>query len=373
MSLSPTLQAIIDGNVGPFIIGGFLNGSSSSIPLFPPKGANVTNPSPLPPDRTPPVFLCGITVTQVYTYFTTVPNDKPIFRWSVIVLLIIDIFHTVISCHTVYDWTVANYGNISHIARSPWTFTIEPAITGIVTSWVQLFYAVRVYLINGRHWALPSLICALSFIQLGFACGATGMIVHLSSEFSRFQSWTYGVSIWLGAAALGDVLITSSMFWALREARSQNGSEFQRTSSLIDTIIRNTIETNGLTTLFAIIDAILFGASSQAWHVIPNLCLVKLYYNSLLVSLNSRPKLAAKLIQNNIAHAGSLPEIRRLSVGSPIARPETFHARSNPAVIHVDVKVHERVDRENDGFHSGNLDLEMNKLRKQTPGIDGGW
>lgn len=58
-------------------------------------------------------------------------------------------------------------------------------------------------------------------------------------------------------------------------------------------ILRNTIETNGLTLCIAILDALLFALFPQAsWHVIPNLALVKLYFNSVLVSLNSRRRVA---------------------------------------------------------------------------------
>ncbi len=58
-------------------------------------------------------------------------------------------------------------------------------------------------------------------------------------------------------------------------------------------ILTHTIETNGLTFAVALVDAILFAAYPNAsWHVIPNLCLVKLYFNSMLVSLNSRRRVA---------------------------------------------------------------------------------
>ena len=47
------------------------------------------------------------------------------------------------------------------------------------------------------------------------------------------------------------------------------------------------------TFVVALVDAILFAAYPKAsWHVIPNLCLVKLYFNSMLVSLNSRRRVA---------------------------------------------------------------------------------
>ncbi|GAA5992149.1 hypothetical protein JCM11641_003255, partial [Rhodosporidiobolus odoratus] len=74
--------------------------------------------------------------------------------------------------------------------------------------------------------------------------------------------------------------------WYLRQA---SNNDHQRSRSIVQRIIRITIETNGLTCLFAIADAILFVAlPADSWHVVPNLSLVKLYFNGCLVSLNAR-------------------------------------------------------------------------------------
>jgi len=54
--------------------------------------------------------------------------------------------------------------------------------------------------------------------------------------------------------------------------------------SVLNKIIQLTVETNGLTAAVAVIDAVLFATLTTSWHVLPNLCLIKLYFNSLLVS-----------------------------------------------------------------------------------------
>lgn len=60
-----------------------------------------------------------------------------------------------------------------------------------------------------------------------------------------------------------------------------------RRHSVLNKIIQLTIETNGLTAVVAVIDAVLFATLTTSMHVIPNLCLIKLYFNSLLVSRKS--------------------------------------------------------------------------------------
>ncbi|GAA5912663.1 hypothetical protein JCM6882_004706 [Rhodosporidiobolus microsporus] len=233
------------------------------------------------------VFLAGVTCVQALEYYEQFwRKDR---RWivaTVSFLLGVDLFHTAITCYTIYLWTVTNYGNLLKLVHSPWSFTWDPFLTGLVALVVQLFYAYRVFVVSQRKWFLPAAIGVLSFLQFAFATGSTWKIYLLDSEFARFGEFRYGVAIWLLSAAVADILITGSLIYYLRKA---SGGDHQRSSSIVRRICTVSIETNGLTCLFAIADAILFVAMpADSWHVIPNLSLVKLYYNGLLASLNCR-------------------------------------------------------------------------------------
>lgn len=202
-------------------------------------------------------------------------------------------------------------------------FTIEPAMTGLPLSppperlkphrradlpfaagvasiCSQSFYAWRVYVVSKRPPWIPCVTMFLSLVALGFSVGATGQIYHLDSQFALFSTWRYGVSTCellrprsggvadlrsagLASAAAADVLITGALVYYLHKS----GSTFVITSSIVDKIISNVISTNGLTACVALGDTILFAALDTSEHVIPQLCLVKLYFNSLLVSRES--------------------------------------------------------------------------------------
>lgn len=69
-------------------------------------------------------------------------------------------------------------------------------MVGIVAFVCQSFYAYRVWVIGKRSLAIPVLVVLLSFVSLGFAIGAT-VTVFTKREFSKFQSYTYGISSWL--------------------------------------------------------------------------------------------------------------------------------------------------------------------------------
>jgi len=245
-------------------------------------------------------FLFGVTMAQVYTYFVNFKTDRPIYRYSVIALFILDVLHTAFSQFTLWEWFVAHYGDPGSVIKSPWSFAMSPVMCGLAAFVVQIFYAHRVYLLSNQRIVIPSLIAFGALFQLVWAAGATAK-VFIIQYFAGFQVWTYGVACWLGGAAATDLLITSSLVWIL--LNSKRG--IRKTNNIIDRLISLTIETNGLTFTVAVLDLILFSVFKDAAHVGPHLCLVKLYINSFLVTLNSREKLAEEFGGSRTIHTSA--------------------------------------------------------------------
>ncbi|GAA5930028.1 DUF6534 domain-containing protein [Sporobolomyces koalae] len=231
-------------------------------------------------------FLLGVTSVQAYTYFTLFPNDRRLYWWLVVFMCVLDWSHSMISLYTVYDWTVTHYGDVAHLATSPWSFAVDPAMTGIAACVCQFFYAYRVYVVGKRRMLVPIIICTLALVSLGFSVGATAQIFILQ-YFSRFQEYTYGVAAWLSLAALADVIITVSLVYYLNKSKTG----LLQTNSILNRLIELCISTNSLTAAVAVIDAVLFSTLTTSWHVAVNLTLIRLYFNSLLVSLNARADL----------------------------------------------------------------------------------
>lgn len=165
----------------------------------------------------------------------------------------------------------------------------------------------------------------------------------------KFVTFTFGVITWLTTAACADLLITigrgyspiearvtrltRSTFAVIYYLRKNRISEYDETNScvsssaarpahrryrVIDSLLRNLVQTNGITTIVAIINACVFASLPfEGWHAIPTLVLLKFYFNSLLVSRSS---------------SSSPPNLRsltnsELSVGKHVGdeRAEAFH------------------------------------------------
>ncbi|GAA5967485.1 hypothetical protein JCM3765_004684 [Sporobolomyces pararoseus] len=269
-------------------------------------------------------LLTGITASQSFQYYQNFPNDRRLYKWLVFGLFLLDMSHTAVSINTLWDWFVENYGNVAHLAVSPWSFAIDPAMVGVVAFTCQAFYAYRVYIVGKRKWLLPLFIGLLSTVSLAFAIASTVQIFHLE-QFARFKEFTYGVAIWLGVSAAADILITASLVFYLRGSKTGlNG-----TNSILNRIIELTIGTNGLTCTVAILDVVLFAALPDSTaHAAPNLCLPKLYFNSLLVSLNARIALERRLIQSHSGNGGESHGLAELSIAGQPFQPRGGKSKS---------------------------------------------
>ncbi|KAK7049825.1 hypothetical protein VNI00_005255 [Paramarasmius palmivorus] len=175
----------------------------------------------------------------------------------------------------------------------------QPAsLRATVSVMAQLFYANRIMTfsthIMGR--LVAGVITIIAIIQCCAAIDAGVQALRIG-RLSQLPSRLYVVtSIWLSGAATCDILISGSMTWFL----AHSGAVFKETKDVFARIIRLTIETGLITALFAVLDIILFlGYPHNNYHVVPTLCLGKIYSNALLVVLNNRARIADARAQNH--------------------------------------------------------------------------
>ncbi|KAG0141103.1 hypothetical protein CROQUDRAFT_308196 [Cronartium quercuum f. sp. fusiforme G11] len=227
---------------------------------------------------------------QCYTYFVTFQEDRRIFKYAVLFLLMLNIVHTALCQLTVWHLAVRHLLHESEWRQPRWLFAFYPPLCGIASCLVQIFYAHRIYLFSQRNLVISGLVTFGSLFQFTWSMLAAVRIFTVK-EISNFRFWKYGVACWLGTAAATDFLVTSSMLWLLLKARGK----IQKTNTIIDQLIALTVGTNILTFTVGLSDLMLFCFDDRtSTHVSTNLCLLKLYSSSLLFWLNARPRLLEK-------------------------------------------------------------------------------
>jgi len=228
-------------------------------------------------------LLYGMILSQCLNYFVAYgKRDRLPIKLLVSFLLLADTVNFAFDVAFTYRYTITLFGNFEAVALSNWVFNTDPVMVVIISSTVQSFFAWRVARLTGYKW-IGILLGLSAFAQ--FLCGlGTAIGCSIVKEFLRFQEFRVVVIIWLVLSAVTDIAITGILSWYLHSHRTG----FSSTNDIISRLIRITVQTGLITTIWAIVDLIVYLSFSNSLHLIFNIPLCKLYTISLLSTLNTR-------------------------------------------------------------------------------------
>ncbi|KAE9398848.1 hypothetical protein BT96DRAFT_994549 [Gymnopus androsaceus JB14] len=306
-------------------------------------------------------LLLGVLTVQVHHYQTTFKKDKAWMKTFVYILYLCNIVNTVLMADYLYNSLIVHFADVEYLQRANWVFASDPALTGIIATCVQIFFSWRVKVLTRSNLtALPVLA-----LTVAGCVGALVSAVEISffprfTDFVDFKAW---VLLWLLGQSAADVMITLVLvlhLWYERRRREflwiqvTNIAAFQRrhktgfptSDEIVDKIIRLTVQTGFITTVCAIVDAIVFLVDTSGTHLIFNLALAKLYSITLMSSLNSRSGWAFDS-SNQDTHTRSLSAGVSTSAGNRGTRkPTEVYVTTHPEVF-VNVERHEMRDMNN--------------------------
>ncbi|KAJ3837377.1 hypothetical protein F5878DRAFT_710841 [Lentinula raphanica] len=256
------------------------------------------------------IFLYGIAVSQMYTYYRTSKRDDFWLKLLVFYLFVFDTFNSICDIGLVFESLLLKFGDPGIVATSPWTLRLDGISTTLVSTPVQVYMAWRIRKITKMN--IPAaIICVFALASL---IGSIWLTIAVSNtpQFAKFNSFRAAPSLWLISSAIADIMIAVCLVYGLSKNRSgrKDGRKtlgfFRRWSPTreqpgpavgfavndwhIDRIIRTTVATGTLTAVTALADVILFLSKPDttiffAW----DLMLCKMYTTTLLLSLNARP------------------------------------------------------------------------------------
>ncbi|KAB5589879.1 hypothetical protein CTheo_6680 [Ceratobasidium theobromae] len=118
-------------------------------------------------------------------------------------------------------------------------------------------------------------------IAAAVSCASAASIVK---DFARFKEFKVAAIIWLGLSAITDTAITCTLSCHLYARRTGT----PKTNDAITRLVRLTVPTGLITTIWAIGSLVLYLAMDNNMHLLFQLPLCKLYTNGLMSTLNSR-------------------------------------------------------------------------------------
>jgi hypothetical protein len=229
------------------------------------------------------MILYGVLILQTYHYYLTYPKDKIWIKFLVLYLFIVESVNTGCDMYIIYQPLIERFGLPEATKYFPTLFAAEPITIVAVSTPIQLFLAWRVWLFT-KSKILPVIISIFSLVSLAGGIWTTYGVIHVRLFIRKPELHTPAL-IWFLTACAADVLITVVLVIALNKKKTG----FVATDDVISKIIRMTVQTGLLTTVFALGDVIFFMTLPHtALNFIWDLALSKLYTNCLLSTLNAR-------------------------------------------------------------------------------------
>lgn len=231
-------------------------------------------------------ILLGVAFFQAWYYFTHQSDPWPI-TLLVSAVITFDTIHQALITHTVYSYTVSNWGNTHFLERLVRTLLVEIIFTGLTALLVQSFLTARIWILSDRNIWLTGVIGVLVVGEFGSILAYT--IISLPLETFAELAHLKTLSITVNAlAAAGDILIAGTLCTLLHLSRTG----IHRSDTIYTKLIVFSLNTGLLTSLCAVASLVsILAAGNTFIYIAFFFCMGRLYTNSLLATLNARKRI----------------------------------------------------------------------------------
>ncbi|KAJ7254864.1 hypothetical protein C8J57DRAFT_1656998 [Mycena rebaudengoi] len=165
-------------------------------------------------------MLFGVATTQTYIYFTRFPKDSRILKYLVTFVYACEIAHTLCIAHTLYVYTIVDYGKpLGHLKTDPIPKSLgaNTFFTGVIAACVQSFFAWRIYTLSNNLiipvfcWLLAAFRVAIGLLSL--ILGALNVaIAGINTTWHWIHPTVWGVS-----AANNVTLAMALIYWLYKQ------------------------------------------------------------------------------------------------------------------------------------------------------------
>ncbi|KAF9451650.1 hypothetical protein P691DRAFT_698895 [Macrolepiota fuliginosa MF-IS2] len=231
-------------------------------------------------------YLYGLVTYQFITYYTSKYNDALWIRAIVGCLFFVDTAHSCVAIYAAWETCVTNYTNPAYFATVSWTIPFTACATSVAAFLSQGFLGHRVLILT-KSKLLAGVIGVFSFLGFffGFYAGIYSGILH---EVAKFGPLGPFVTCWLTFQTAADVMITVTLIWTLKKARTG----FRKTDTIINRLIRGAVQTGLFASIFALCDMFAFQFRRETYlYAMFAYPIGRIYTNTLLDTLNARNSL----------------------------------------------------------------------------------
>ncbi|KAI0640064.1 hypothetical protein C8Q77DRAFT_1152970 [Trametes polyzona] len=240
------------------------------------------------------VIICavayGISLSQIYYYYTRYPRDPLYMKLLVAAVCFTDTVHQAMISHSIYWYLITEYGHPESLGLLSATMIPEVFFQAFTGLFVQSFFAHRVWKLSGRRWYLTAPVVALILAEFSVAMAYAIQALSFKTFLDLGKIKALSISI-NGFAAAGDVVIACILCTILQVSKTG----FEKSNLLVNRLIVFSVNTGLLTSVCACMSLITILALPNTFVYICFFFLIgRLYSNSLMATLNARKSLREK-------------------------------------------------------------------------------
>ncbi|KAJ8487649.1 hypothetical protein ONZ51_g4038 [Trametes cubensis] len=299
------------------------------------------------------LMLYGLTLHQVYRYFKMYPKDLPCHKTFVAVVLALETWHTILWLVAGYHYLLqVRFTDISRV-EGHWSVRLSIVATALTVAATEGFYAWRVYLLGPQclKWLVIPLVVLLLVCKGPFLATRVAADANFDTVLPRDQQQESKLAASYGLASATDVALAVTLVFLFH--RSRVG--LPRTNTILDILIKYTINTGILTSMLAFIFAIVLPGNliyagfsiigTKRTFEIPAFTRI-VYANSVLAVLNSRNSIINRVhVIGDEAPSIDLPSLRQnvsmeneiREQGNIVHSPIVTEARAPRVSIHISI------------------------------------
>ncbi|TFK35590.1 hypothetical protein BDQ12DRAFT_668460 [Crucibulum laeve] len=260
-----------------------------------------------------------------------------IVKWSpcLYVVVVGEIIQLVLMTHTIYTAMVLGYGTFQYLLQTPWSSPSAPAINGIISMLIQIFFAWRIWVLKNDKvgYIITGIIIAIAMLQCSSSIAVTVKYIQIGRVPSRFAELTMPSTLWLSGSLVCDTLISVVMVYLLKQSKKK--APFKASETMVNTLIVITIETGAITAVFALLEMIFFLKNPENFlHICFLYILGRLFSNVLLAVLNGRDRIRHSGQINRFTAHGNTPQDQDISFS-------TFYTSQNSQSKGTTLPLHE--------------------------------
>ncbi|KDQ57073.1 hypothetical protein JAAARDRAFT_207418 [Jaapia argillacea MUCL 33604] len=309
--------------------------------------------------------LWGVSCAQTWYYYNTFANDPAHIRLLVGFAWSFDTVHQILITHTLYTYTVTNFGNPVFLGELVWSLLLEIVFNALVALLVQRFgfsysspkffvsleelsfFMYRVWTLSKKSILLTASIGVMVISELGLSITYATRSLRMKTYADLVQLKNVSMAINIFSAA-PDIIIAAALCTLLH--RSRTG--FRSTNNMVNRLMVFAVNTGLLTSLCAICSLSFFLAYPNTFiYIAFYFMLGRLYMNSLLATLNARKGL------KNHTHAGDTSGDVSLSM-----RRNINQSMQPTSEIAIKIDTVKEYTRDNDDVGDASFDRKMSSL-----------